>query len=243
MKDRNRQIARDYSREEVSQADLAQRYGVYERTVQRVLQKSGVTMREPGTKTLQQHLCLICGKEFQDRHEHTKCCAKCRGKHHTEYVRKYRWEQYIERAKERDPRTCPECSVKFVPIINPHRKYCKSSNCRATRRNIWHERMAGSMRNAIEAWQSGHKWEEWVNYNFKQLVHHLEQQWIAHMSWQNYGSTWHIDHIRPVASFGYISPEYDDWLKCWGLNNLQPLWAKENIKKGAQWDGQTKLFC
>lgn len=45
---------------------------------------------------------------------------------------------------------------------------------------------------------------------------------------------WHIDHKLPVASFNFDSPEHLDFKKCWALENLQPLWAKENISKGAK---------
>lgn len=56
------------------------------------------------------------------------------------------------------------------------------------------------------------------------------------MDWDNMG-VWHIDHIRPVASFNFDSTEHPDFKKCWALNNLQPLWAADNIRKGDKWDG------
>ena len=37
---------------------------------------------------------------------------------------------------------------------------------------------------------------------------HLESKWQPGMSWDNYGSSgWHIDHIRPCASFDMSNPE------------------------------------
>ena len=48
------------------------------------------------------------------------------------------------------------------------------------------------------------------------------------MNWQNYG-TWHVDHIKPVKKFDLrIEKERQ---KCFHYSNLQPLWAKENMKK------------
>jgi hypothetical protein len=49
------------------------------------------------------------------------------------------------------------------------------------------------------------------------------------MSFANYG-LWHIDHIRPCASFDLSNPVQQR--ECFHYTNLQPLWAKENMSKG-----------
>ena len=49
------------------------------------------------------------------------------------------------------------------------------------------------------------------------------------MTWKNYGK-WHIDHIKPFASFDLTEPKQQK-LVC-NYKNLQPLWAKENLSKG-----------
>lgn len=49
------------------------------------------------------------------------------------------------------------------------------------------------------------------------------------MSWDNYGSLWHIDHIRPCASFDLTDPEQVKL--CCHFSNLQPLWAADNLAK------------
>jgi len=51
------------------------------------------------------------------------------------------------------------------------------------------------------------------------------------MTWDNYGK-WHIDHVIPTSVFNFEKPEDDDFKRCWSLQNLQPLWALDNIKKG-----------
>jgi len=61
----------------------------------------------------------------------------------------------------------------------------------------------------------------------------LESKFKNGMSWKNYGK-WHIDHAIPDIRFRYKSPEDEEFKKCWALNNLQPLWAKENIRKGGK---------
>lgn len=62
-----------------------------------------------------------------------------------------------------------------------------------------------------------------------QLKAWLESQFCARMSWDNYGRAWHIDHIMPCASFDLSKPEHVR--QCFHYTNLQPLWARANIRK------------
>ena len=61
---------------------------------------------------------------------------------------------------------------------------------------------------------------------------HLEKQFQPGMTRDNHGE-YHIDHIRPCSSFDLTDPKQQ--AKCFHYTNLQPLWAKENISKGAKW--------
>jgi hypothetical protein len=64
------------------------------------------------------------------------------------------------------------------------------------------------------------------------LKRYLESKFLTDMSWDNYGyKGWHIDHILPCASFDLTDPEQQR--KCFHYTNLQPLWAKDNMAKGA----------
>lgn len=59
---------------------------------------------------------------------------------------------------------------------------------------------------------------------------HIEAQFQPGMTWDNYGPEgWHIDHIYPCAAFDLSKPE--EQKKCFNYSNMQPLWAKENMKK------------
>lgn len=59
----------------------------------------------------------------------------------------------------------------------------------------------------------------------------LESRFQPGMTWDNYGE-WHVDHIKPCASFDLTEPAQQ--LACFHFSNLQPLWALENLKKGAR---------
>lgn len=73
-----------------------------------------------------------------------------------------------------------------------------------------------------------------LGYGPEELKAHLEKLMKPGMSWENYGE-WHVDHIKPISAFlaeGIIDPGIVS-----ALNNLQPLWAEENLKKGNNYVG------
>lgn len=62
------------------------------------------------------------------------------------------------------------------------------------------------------------------------LRKYIESQFQDGMTWDNYGiNGWHIDHIKPCASFDLSDPKQQQ--ECFHYTNLQPLWAKDNFKK------------
>jgi DNA-directed RNA polymerase beta subunit len=65
------------------------------------------------------------------------------------------------------------------------------------------------------------------------LKKHIEHKFLPGMSWENYGFRgWHIDHIKPCASFDLTDPT--EQKKCFHYSNLQPLWSFDNWSKGAR---------
>jgi hypothetical protein len=66
---------------------------------------------------------------------------------------------------------------------------------------------------------------------------HIESQFKDGMSWDNFGE-WHIDHIRPLASFDLT--DVTQQLMAGHYTNLQPLWAAENMAKGAKYEEPTE---
>ena len=79
-------------------------------------------------------------------------------------------------------------------------------------------------------------WKAMVGYQLEDLKAHLEAQFRDGMSWENYGE-WHIDHIKPKAAFNIQKFCDEEFKACWALDNLQPLWAEENVAKGATYEG------
>jgi len=73
-----------------------------------------------------------------------------------------------------------------------------------------------------------------LGYSLEELMQHLEKQFTNGMTWDNYGQ-WHVDHIRPMSSFNFTSPDEPEFKACWALNNLQPLWWPDNLSKGSRY--------
>ena len=61
---------------------------------------------------------------------------------------------------------------------------------------------------------------------------HLESLFDEHMTWENYGEYWHIDHIYPLAAANL--KDRVEFLAAVNWRNLQPLEAKANMEKGDQ---------
>lgn len=84
-------------------------------------------------------------------------------------------------------------------------------------------------------------WLTFVSYTMEDLRQHLEGLFREGMNWNNYGSSsgatkwWTVDHIRPVSTFDFSSPNDEQFKECWALANLQPLWSSENFAKCNKW--------
>lgn len=78
--------------------------------------------------------------------------------------------------------------------------------------------------------KNGWSWSKLIGYTIKDLKAHLESQFTEGMNWENYGK-WHIDHIIPISFFQFTSPDNVEFKMCWRLENLRPLWAKDNMRK------------
>lgn len=78
-------------------------------------------------------------------------------------------------------------------------------------------------------YQKNTKTAEILGCDWDTLKHHIERQFIKGMGWDN-RDQWHIDHIVPLAS----ANTEEDVIALNHYTNLRPMWASENISKGAK---------
>ena len=96
-------------------------------------------------------------------------------------------------------------------------------------------RMRILMYASLRAVKGGRRWQKLAGYSVGELRVHLEKLFTEGMSWELFmQGKIHIDHKIPISKFNYSSPADDDFKKCWSLDNLQPLWAIDNMKKGSK---------
>ena len=131
-------------------------------------------------------------------------------------------------------------------ILKEHkqRRQNNTTYMRERRRNDPTFRMLGNMQNGVWSCLKGRtknsRTFSYIDKSPEELMNYLEKQFTEGMSRENYGK-WHVDHIRPLASFEFDkykegSAEFEALLReAWHYTNLQPLWAADNISKGAKW--------
>lgn len=70
---------------------------------------------------------------------------------------------------------------------------------------------------------------EYIGCDLDFLKSWLEYNFTKEMTFENYGSYWHIDHVIPCAKFNF---ENENEIKdCFSWYNLQPLEASKNLSK------------
>lgn len=156
-------------------------------------------------------------------------------------IRKYH-RSYHKRWRQENPEKCKEYSARWKKN-NPEklkqvqqRQKQKIRECPMRRLN---NRVRSNIHNHLKrrGMSKGGKTFTLLGYTGRDLYNHLESKFTDGMSWDNMGE-WHIDHIRPVSSFNFTSTECDEFKRCWALENLQPLWAIDNLRKSNKWSGE-----
>ena len=179
-----------------------------------------------------------------------KTCKGCSGEITIKYRRKYnykeglcsecakkQWENNnlengIKRKKQWLQRN-PEYLKRYVrrPEVKEHRReYQKRFRIESPKFRL-DQNMCNFIRQSLKGKKEGWKWEVLVGYTLNDLIGHLEKQFDNKMNWENYGSYWHVDHVRPRSLFKYTVPEDREFKECWSLKNLQPLEKTANLKK------------
>lgn len=77
--------------------------------------------------------------------------------------------------------------------------------------------------------KKGSKSNELIGCSKDELKEWLESQFTPDITWNNYGSTWHIDHVVPISFFDLTTPETQRI--CFNWTNLRPLDSATNMSK------------
>lgn len=183
--------------------------------------------------------CSYCNKQYVAKQSNHKTCSKeCS----TYFKRKKscEYDKLHSKGLKGSNRKCDTCCTLFI-VKTFNVKFC-STQCKHLNRLI---RVSHRYRNDVEfkikhnlrsrlykAIKYGRQMGalQLLNCSIDELKVHLESKFQPGMTWDNYGK-WHIDHIKPLASFDLT--DIEQLKEACKYTNLQPLWAKDNMKKGS----------
>lgn len=200
--------------------------------------------------------CSECDKEFQQTHWNQIICSD-RCKRDMKNRSNLRLN-HKNRGYEGYPiKTCIVCSSEFKSKTSNH-KTC-SDPCsimkRRQRKNYSqkekHARdkkkpgyiLARMLRTCLNNFiiRKNTKSNKFNDYNADNFKNHISGLFKPGMSWDNWGE-WHIDHIKPLSKFDLVcedgTPNIQEIKKANSLENLQPLWAQENLRKNNRWHNE-----
>lgn len=130
---------------------------------------------------------------------------------------------------------CRNCNSEY-DTTPTRRKAMRVQNVRrrSTLSGNLNHRISSAIGKALKSHKAGRHWETIVGYTLQELMDHLESKFRPGMTWANIGQ-WHIDHVKPLALFEFKGPDDPQFKEAWALDNLQPLWASENMSKGTKY--------
>jgi hypothetical protein len=180
--------------------------------------------------------CPICKKEYDKiYHQNNK---EGHNKMTMEYYFKNKEiisaqkKEYAHKNKDHLKKKRKEYVLKNREKINKQRReYFKKRRKKDPKFRITHN-VGKSIWESLKGNKMNQRWEDLVGYKREDLMKHLESLFDNGMNWDNYGKGgWEIDHIIPISVFNFDSYCHVDFKRCWALDNLQPLWAIDNVKK------------
>jgi predicted transcriptional regulator len=210
-------ILKMYNEELLGSQTISEKIGISKPTILRILKENGIIMGPSGRR-------FIGGREVATKKYFSKPETKERLKknhknwaeknkeHLSKYIKKYR-ENNVDKIKQikRDYERNRKARDPLYKLI---------SNFRTAIYQVLKESNVEKNKHYFDILQ----------YTPEQLISHLENKFTDKMSWDNYGD-WHVDHKLPITHYNIQEMGDSEFMKCWSLDNLQPMWGVDNIKK------------
>ncbi len=210
--------------------------------------------------------CELCNKEFSGRDSKNiaKFCSQyCQKENwravNSDHDKARKAALYQSNKKVLEPRSCHFCQNKFQPRRIDNR-YCSQKCGSACYRlnnkeyikkdqedryhNDINRKISTCLRSRLNKALKGNIKSagtmKLVGCTIDELRTHIESQFESWMNWNNHGpydfakKTWHFDHVRPMSAFDLKDPEQQQ--KACNFNNVKPLLAEKNLKKGDKYE-------
>jgi hypothetical protein len=155
-------------------------------------------------------------------------CKKCHGiqiknsRHkYVEYDKQYAKDNWLKK------KTDPEYQLKHKEYQREYkrkRRQCSTFRLKENLRTYFYRTITHKSKSAFK----------YLGCSIEEFKKYIEQQFSPEMNWENYGTYWEIDHIKPIDSFNFLIEQ--EVYECWNYNNLQPLTINENKRKSNKYE-------
>ena len=201
--------------------------------------------------------CRICNVHFEAKSSVNNCCSElCRKEQ--KKLDNLRYNHLARGYAGYGFKKCDSCFREFK-MKTSRNKYCDSKCALIGTRKLkninqkkYHKREKSNpeyilkriLRTSIghiisRSPKRSHFFCNYTPFEFKERIQSLFKEG---MNWDNWGM-WHVDHIKPLSSFNFLDKDgsiiTSEVIKANSLENLQPLWACENLKKHARYDHES----
>lgn len=204
--------------------------------------------------------CITCGEEkdlflFQKRKDskdgyrnECKDCKECcniRAKKYREYEDRseYQKQHYLKNKERINKRHKKHYENNKEMYRERDRRYYKNNKKKICKRKQYRYhndisyRMTdicrGRVYKALKGLDKSEKTDEIVG-GIDLLISHLESLFTEDMTWENYGTYWEVDHIKPCCMFDLTNEK--ELKECFNYKNCQPLTCSENRSKGGLYE-------
>ena len=173
----------------------------------------------------QKHSCKDCGGSAICEHNRMKYqCKDCGGSSICEH--------------NRIKHSCKDCGGSAICEHKIQRRTCSLCDPIGHLTKV----IRGRVHYALKTSKTAHT-IDYLGCDMEAFRCHIEGQFEPGMTWDNYGSDWHVDHIVPLkypVNGDGISrpPTLDEVIQRLDFMNCQPMRATENIAKGNRYIGK-----
>ena len=208
-------ILKMYNEDLIGSQTISEKIGLNKQQVLRILKENGVKLGPSGRRNIGGK--KVADKKWRDSNKEymsnkSKTWYEQNKEHRKEYLKEYR-ENNVDKIRQikRDYERNRKARDPLYKLI---------SNFRTAIYTVLKESNVDKY---------GHYFDI-LQYTPEQLINHLELQFKDTMCWDNYGE-WHVDHKLPITHFNISEMGDEEFMRCWSLDNLQPMWGIENIRK------------
>lgn len=162
-------------------------------------------------------ICKVCNRQDVEFYPNRRVCKGCYNhKTQTVYAQTEKGKAIRHKARKKYDK-----SVKGVIFRKAYfQKNPQAREARTIRQGCW---------SFIRRGRAGVKFSRNIGCTAAEYKAYIESQFVLNMSWENYGSLWHIDHILPLNCFDLLKP--DQFAAACHYTNTRPLYKTANLRR------------